>query len=148
MLEIQLYRLMKPFKIEPTNVSPKIFYDVKKHHFEIGGFSRMENVRAFYQDFFDWFDKNKAEILSTINPSTKLHIELHIVYFNSASLKCFLDILLQFKKLYSTNDGKGSLYNIEIFWYFDEGDEDMIEVGEDYSDVIEIPFTFIESKSK
>jgi len=138
---------MKSYKIEPTIVSPKIFYDISKHYFEIGGFSRMENVRTFYQSYFDWFESHKAEILATITPTTKLRVELRIIYFNSASLKCFLDILLQFKKLYSITDGRGSLYNIEIFWYFEEGDEDMIEVGEDYSDVVEIPFTFVQSKS-
>jgi len=138
---------MKSFNIEPTEVSPKMFYDIGKHCFEIGGFSRMENVRIFYQSFFDWFDKHKAEILSTITPSTKLHIDLKLIYFNSASLKCFLDILLQLKKLYSVTDGHGSLYNVEIYWYFDEGDEDMIEIGEDYSDVVEIPFTFVQTKT-
>ena len=138
---------MKPFKTESTDISPTIFFDVNKHYIEIGGFSRMENVRTFYQTYFDWFDKNKAEILSLINPTTKLHVDLKIIYFNSASLKCFLDILLQFKKLYSITDGRSSLYNIEVFWYFDEGDDDMLEVGEDYSDVVEIPFTFIQTKS-
>ena len=138
---------MKPYNIDPTEVSPKIFYDVENHKFYLGGFSRMENVRGFYQIFFDWFEKNKAAILQTITPTTKLKIELHLIYFNSASLKCFLDILLQFKKLYSITDGRGALYNIEINWLFDEGDEDMIEVGEDYSDVIEIPFTFVQKKS-
>ena|ERR1035437_3490505 len=138
---------MKPYNIESTDTSPKIIYDCDNHHFVIGGFSRMENVRTFYQDFFDWFDKNKAELLTTISPTTKLHLDLKIIYFNSASLKCFLDILLNFKKLYSVTDGRGALYNIDIFWYFEEGDDDMIEVGEDYSDVIEIPFTFIQNKT-
>ena len=139
---------MKFYNTEPTDVSPKIVYDTDKHRFEIAGFSRMENVRAFYQEFFNWFDKNKADILQTITPTTKIHVELRIIYFNSASLKCFLDILLQFKKLYSVTDGRGSLYNIEVLWYFDEGDEDMIELGEDYSDVAEIPFTFVQSTTK
>jgi hypothetical protein len=138
---------MKTFNVEPTDISPKILYNSGEHHFEIGGFSRMENVRMFYQDFFNWFEKNKADILTTITPSTKLHLDLKIIYFNSASLKCFLDILLNFKKLYSVTDGRGALYNIEIFWHFEEGDEDMIEIGEDYSDVVEIPFTFVQTKS-
>lgn len=136
-----------PYIIKETNNSPKITYDFEKHIFEIGGFSRMENVRAFYQLFFDWLEKHRVEILAAITPKSRLKVEIKLIYFNSTSLKCFLEILVQFKKLYVQTDARGSLYNIEIFWYFEEGDEDMIEMGEDYSDVIEIPFTFVESKS-
>jgi hypothetical protein len=33
--------------------------------------------------------------------------------------------------------------NVKIYWYFDEGDEDMMEVGEDFSEMIDVPFKMI-----
>jgi hypothetical protein len=37
-------------------------------------------------------------------------------------------------------DGK----NITIEWHYEEDDEDMQEAGEEYADIVEVPFTFIE----
>jgi len=30
-----------------------------------------------------------------------------------------------------------------LYWYFKEGDEDMLEVGEDFSEMIDMPFQMI-----
>ncbi|MFC2104921.1 SiaC family regulatory phosphoprotein [Bacteroidota bacterium] len=33
--------------------------------------------------------------------------------------------------------------NLKVYWYFTDGDEDMKEVGEDFSDMISVPFNFV-----
>ncbi len=59
-------------------------------------------------------------------------------YFNSSSAKFILDVIVEVHKFHL--DG----YSIKIDWYFDEGDDDMLETGEDLSDMVDFPFNFIE----
>ena len=137
---------MKPLFIEPTEFTPKIYYDVNKHFMEISGFSRPEDVRGFYQKFFDWLEINKSEILNSIKVDSKLNLEFKLVYFNSASSKCLLDMVLSLNKLYSHNINTLNEHNLAAVWYYEEGDEDMLEAGEEFSDAIEIPFSYVELK--
>ena len=54
-------------------------------------------------------------------------------YFNTASSKLILDVL------YALEDIKG----IKVRWYFNEEDEDMEEAGQEFSELVEIPFEFV-----
>ena len=35
-------------------------------------------------------------------------------------------------------------YDVQINWYYEEDDEDMLEAGEDYESIIRVPFKMIE----
>ncbi|MEM7298694.1 MAG: SiaC family regulatory phosphoprotein, partial [Bacteroidota bacterium] len=59
-------------------------------------------------------------------------------YFNTSSSKCIYDILKEIKFL--KERGK----NVRVRWYYEQYDEDMMEAGEDYSDLLDLPFAFIE----
>jgi uncharacterized protein YkuJ len=61
-----------------------------------------------------------------------------MTYFNTASSKIILDILMRLETLHE--DGK----NISVEWHYEEDDEDMQEAGEEYADIVEVPFTFVE----
>jgi hypothetical protein len=63
-------------------------------------------------------------------------VNIKLEYFNTSSSKCILDV---FKKL-ETVGGT----NMTINWYYEEDDEDMLEAGEDYQAIINIPFKMIE----
>ena len=67
--------------------------------------------------------------------TTEVNVQLE--YFNTSSSKCILDV---FKKLESII-GKT---NITINWHYEEDDEDMLEAGEDYQAIINIPFKMME----
>jgi hypothetical protein len=139
---------MKPLFIEPTEFTPKIYYDIEKHFMEISGFSRPEDVRGYYQKFFDWLENNKSDILNAIRGNAKLKIEFKLVYFNSASSKCLLDMVLSLNKLYSHNLDTLNEHNIDAIWYYEEGDEDMLEAGEEFSDAVEIPFSYVQIEER
>jgi len=34
--------------------------------------------------------------------------------------------------------------SLEVLWYFDSDDEDMLEAGEDYDHIVGLPFKFVE----
>ena len=62
----------------------------------------------------------------------KLHFHFKLEYFNTASSKLILDILSKLEEIDGTS----------VTWFFHEDDEDMEEAGEEFSDLVEVPFEF------
>jgi hypothetical protein len=46
-----------------------------------------------------------------------------------------------FKKLETIHKAKN---DVEVNWFYEEDDEDMLEAGEDYESIIRVPFKMIE----
>lgn len=130
---------MEPLFIEPTEFTPKVFFDPENSVFEISGFSRPENVIGFYKPILKWLEEYNDQVLSqNINFSKSLlTLNLKMTYFNSASSKFLLDILLEFMKFMS----KGN--KIEVNWYYEEGDDEILESGEEIADMLGYTFNFI-----
>ena len=63
-------------------------------------------------------------------------VEMAFIHFNTSSSKCLFDIFKHIKKL----ETKG--VTIEVNWHYDEFDEDMREVGEDYADILDLEFSY------
>lgn len=132
---------MKGLNIPATDKSPKVFFDTENYLFEMQGNSRPENVRDFYfpiiykirKHFEKIIDKKQVEEFN--KRSFKFNFKLD--YFNSSSAKFISDILVLIKDF--TDAG----LNFKVYWYFTDGDEDMKEVGEDFSEMISFPFHFI-----
>jgi hypothetical protein len=66
-----------------------------------------------------------------------LTLNLKMTYFNSASSKFLLDVMLEFMKFMS----KGN--KIEVNWYYEEGDDEILESGEEIADMLGYNFNFI-----
>jgi len=58
-------------------------------------------------------------------------------YFNTASSKMILDILIKLEEIQEEHDC------INVKWYFQEDDEDMEEAGEEYFEIVELPHELI-----
>jgi hypothetical protein len=123
---------MEPISIEGTPKTPTVQFDAEQGIIEIKGRSIPENSIEFYKPLVDWLEDYKSDPL----PKTKVNIQLE--YFNTSSSKCILDV---FKKLEAIHKSKNE---VEINWYYEEDDEDMLEAGEDYESIIRIPFKMIE----
>lgn len=119
---------MEVIKIVGTDDTPTVILDVENEIFEISGRSLPEDVTAFYEPMLDWLDRY-AE-----SASSKTVFNFKLVYFNTASSKLILDILLKLEEMYEA--GK----DIVIKWHYPEDDEDMEEAGEEYADIVEVPF--------
>lgn len=114
--------------IESTNLTPGIKFDGEQGTFELKGRSIPENSLEFYQPVYEWLDAYLE------SPQDKTVVNVQFDYFNTSSSKCILDILKRIDRL----DDMGK--DVLIKWYYDENDEDMMEAGEDYSDLLEAPF--------
>jgi len=123
---------MEPILIEGTPKTPTIKFDSATGVFEIKGRSIPENSVEFYKPLIDWLDLYKE------TPNNKTVINIKLEYFNTSSSKCILDV---FKKLETIHKAKNE---VEVNWYYEEDDEDMLEAGEDYESIIRVPFKMIE----
>ncbi len=131
---------MDKIRIEETKATPAITLDPENLHFEIAGCSRPENVREFYMPVIDWFEKALESIddfRSNIKEGETLNFNFKLSYFNSASAKFILDILLYINQLHSNG------IDIKINWHYEEGDEDMRDVGEELAEMVDFDFKYI-----
>ena len=123
---------MEPILIEGTPKTPTIKFDASTGVFDIKGRSIQENSVEFYKPLIDWLDLYKE------TPNNKTVVNIKLEYFNTSSSKCILDV---FKKLETIHKAKNE---VEVNWYYEEDDEDMLEAGEDYESIIRVPFKMIE----
>lgn len=122
---------METLIIEETDDTPRVVLDQSNNLFEISGRSLPEDVVSFYQPVIDWLEEMETKPLENMEFSFKLE------YFNTASSKLILDIFLKLDEVYQ--DGN----KINIKWYYSELDEDLEEAGEEYSELVEIPFELV-----
>jgi len=122
---------MERIELEGSSKTPTVKFD-PSGILELKGRSIPENSIEFYKPLMDWLEEYEK------NPKEKTEIHVQLEYFNTSSSKCILDI---FKKLESIRH-KG--YDVVVKWYYEEDDEDMLEAGEDYQSIINVPFEMIE----
>lgn len=119
---------MEVIKIKGSDDTPNVILDAENNIFEISGRSLPEDVAAFYEPIIDWLDEY-AE-----NPNSKTVFDFKLEYFNTASSKLLLDVLLKLEDM--VDDGKDVL----VRWHYPDDDEDMEEAGEEYADIVDVPF--------
>jgi hypothetical protein len=123
---------MESLTLDGTTKTPNVSFDATKGVLEIKGRSIPENSIEFYKPLVDWLEEYAN------GPLAKTVVNVHLEYFNTSSSKCILDV---FKKLETIHKNK---YDVQINWYYEEDDEDMLEAGEDYESIIRVPFKMIE----
>jgi hypothetical protein len=121
---------MKAQRIEPTKNSPEIILN-PDGIIKIMGRSIHENVTEFFAPVEDWIESYVEE------PADITCVDMNLEYFNSASAKVFIHLLEQLKHV-TLKNGK-FIFN----WYYEDGDEDILERGEYFASVLDVPFNFI-----
>lgn len=121
---------MEKFSIEPSSETPEIYFDKENNKFLFAGKSLPEDVKEFYEPILSWLKEYKNQA----NEETLF--EMKMEYFNTASSKMILEMLEVLRDIYLS--GK----KVIVHWYYNEDDLDMHEDGEDYADMVDIPFKF------
>lgn len=119
---------MNTIKIAGTEDTPNVILDAENDIFEISGRSLPEDVTSFYDPLLTWLDEY-AE-----NTNAKTVFAFKLVYFNTASSKLILDVLMKLEEIYEAGN------DVVVKWLFPEDDEDMEEAGEEYADIVDVPF--------
>ncbi len=125
---------MQEINIQGTFDTPAVKFDVVNGVFDFSGRSLPENVVKFYDPILRWLDE--AHKL----PNDTIEVRFRFKYFNTASSKMILEILDRLLKL----DFAGK--KIIIKWYYLNVDEDMKDEGEYFSEMIGMPFEFVETQ--
>jgi hypothetical protein len=121
---------MKELRISPTKNSPEIILR-PDGVIKIMGRSIHENVAEFFESVETWV----AEYIKV--PAEITCVDISLEYFNSASAKVFVHLLEQIKHVSLKN--KTYIFN----WYYEDGDDDILERGEYFSSILDAPFNFV-----
>ncbi|HDJ33206.1 MAG TPA: DUF1987 domain-containing protein [Bacteroidetes bacterium] len=122
---------MELFKLEPTKRTPEIILN-PAGAISFSGRSITENAVEFFKPIKHWVEG----YLQNPQPETVVNIKLE--YFNSSSARMILDIL---QELLNVGKKGGRLV---INWFYEEGDDDILERGEYYASILDTNFNFIE----
>ncbi len=122
---------MEILKIESTEDSPRIVLDKESNILEISGRSLPEDVNTFYESLMSWIEEYAKDPLDVTVFSFKF------TYFNTASSKIILDILTRFEEMIEEG------HEVMVRWHYPEEDEDMMEAGEEYSEMVDVPFEMV-----
>ena len=103
-----------------TPYFPEVNFDIDSGICELRGESYMEETYKFYLPLINWIKEY------TKDTGKKLEMNIKLMYLNTSSTKCVLDIL----ELLKDFEDLGGL--VKVHWYYDKADPDMIDEVEDF----------------
>ncbi len=124
---------MNKLIIEGTRKTPKVMLN-PSGNLRIEGRSIPEDAKLFFNAIVDWIKDYVS------SPGTKTTFDIAFEYLNSGTSKYVLEILSVLKELTQKN------HQLTVNWYYEEGDDDILERGEYYSSILDIKINFIETE--
>lgn len=121
---------MTSLYIKGTHESPSISLNIDSSEFNITGKSIIEDAETFYQPVLDWFSDFDG---------SNIDLLIDLEFFNISSSKRILYLLYKLNDIMDKSDAK-----VSVKWVYQTGDEDMLEVGQDYAYMVNIPFELVE----
>jgi hypothetical protein len=125
--------LIERLKIEATLKTPLILMD-PEGVLKIQGRSIPEDASLFYERVVKWIE----EYIKLGKKTTRF--DLHFEYLNSGTSKYVLQMLKILKEL--PLDGHQLIVN----WFYEGGDDDILERGEYYSSILDLKINLIETE--
>ena len=120
---------MEHLEITRTKFSLQIHCNAETGLCEMEGSSYPENAFEFFKPVQQWMTRYFTEV------GSRILLDLKLEYLNTSSSKCILDL---FKTLedYVRQGGE-----VQVNWYYEQDDEDMMETGEEFLEDLELPFS-------
>ena len=122
---------MEELAIMGTPKTPAVRSDSIQGLLEITGRSNPENTIEVFKPIVNWVEEYVQ------NPGEKTTVNIQLEHFNTSSSKSLIGILKRLEAI--KKEGRDIIIN----WYYDADDEDILEAGENFESVIEIPFNMI-----
>ena len=127
--------------INNTQNTPLVILNKDSHYFKFSGISNMNDPEVFYSPIIKWLDKyNKLmDFIGIYNQDIySLKIDIEFVYYNANSEKYISKIMKLIKSISSLKNIK-----IDVNWYCDQENINVLEAGVIYKDRLQIPINFI-----
>ena len=112
--------------IEATERSPAIEFDFEQNSFSIRGESYPEDVASFFGPVIGQLDEH----LSSLSGGA-VHFDFVLIYFNSSSAKVLMGLFDRLDEI------AGGGVSVTINWYYDEEDDTMEELGQEFAEDLE-----------
>lgn len=123
---------MQELQIPSTKNSPEI-------KLSPDGFIKVKG-RSIHENMFDFFKPVEEWVNEYIkNPAEVTCIDVDLEYCNSASSRLLISLFQKISHVKAKNR------KFIVNWYYEEGDEDILERGEYFSSILNIPFNYIKS---
>ena len=119
---------MNDLKIEGTQSTPAISSEYAAGVLEMRGDSYPENSFELFSPVLDWIE---AYLRDGDRPLT---LNLQLLYLNTSSVKVMMDIF----DILEEAHGKGR--KVEVNWYYDEQNERVAELAEEFKEDCTFPF--------
>ncbi|MDR2963400.1 MAG: DUF1987 domain-containing protein [Bacteroidales bacterium] len=123
---------MESLFIQATEETPAVDYNIETGVFKLTGRSLPENAIDFYAPILAWSE----QLLSESEPQPYI-FEFFFEYFNTASSKQIVKMLLMMEKFIDK-------HTLIVRWMYEPEDTDMLNMGEQYSKILKLPFELIE----
>ncbi|MBN1387451.1 MAG: DUF1987 domain-containing protein [Bacteroidales bacterium] len=117
--------------IKATKNSPEIALS-PDGNLRFKGRSIHENAQIFFNPVLKWIEEYIKD------PADTTFVDLQLEYLNSATAK-YIIVMLQKLKEVRLKDKK-----YYVNWFYEEGDEDILERGEYFASVLDMDFNFVE----
>lgn len=130
-MDQSLHVTMDSYYLSATHKTPELNFDFTKGVFEISGRSIPENSIEFYRPLLKCLDEYIKE------PKEETHLKIILEYFNTSSSKCLVEIFRRMEKLHKNGQ------NLRIDWYYEKEDEDILESGQDFKEIMKLPIEMV-----
>lgn len=122
---------MRKMIVEETRNTPKISLDPHQGKFSMSGKSFPENAKKFYEPILDWFDQFDPPA------NVKYVFDFELSYVSSSSIISVFEILKKIGKMQRNG------MQMNVVWRYEEDDEDIRKIGEDFMKLIDLPFELL-----
>ncbi len=118
--------------VQGDHHKPSIEFDRETSTLFISGSSFPENADNVYSEVLVWLGD------LDFNNIDKFTLQISLKYYNTSTSKKLFEIVKKLNHAYRNG------HKAEIHWKYFSDDEDMFESGRYYSELVEVPFHFIE----
>ena len=120
---------MKDLIIEESRLRPKVYFNAARGLLNIEGRSLLEYAEELFDPINKWFEEY------SLDPYKETVLNIALEYFNSSTAKALIRFLALVKKVEKRT-------NLIVNFYYD--DENVLEYGKDFSEIVDLKFNFIQ----
>ncbi|MBC7412410.1 MAG: DUF1987 domain-containing protein [Bacteroidia bacterium] len=123
---------MKNIFIKATALTPQIVLNTSTGEFSVVGKSYPEDGLVFYKFMLDYVEKIIQIKVETFT------LTFDLEYANTSSAKSFISIIYKMQEL----------PNAKVIWIYEKEDDQILELGTDIAELVNVPFEFKIKKTR
>ena len=124
---------MSLYFIKATEETPLVSFNAEKGVLVIDGNCSLKDPGGFFKEISNWIsDYSKSPNNSTV-------LTINLAGINISNSKFLLNIIYQIDEIFKSG------FDVKIRWVFNNDEDGNYELGNDYAEMVTVPFEFIET---